>query len=449
MGAAAIVPRHVLGGAGYTAPSDKLLVGVIGTGGRGKNLIEGITRYDDVQVISICDVTDKADYSRFYYRGTSGRLPVQKLVEEHYAAKKAAGEYGGCAAYIDFRQMLEKEKAIDAVMVATPDHTHAVVCLAAIRLGKHVYCEKPLTRSIEEARKVTEEARKAKVATQMGNQGHSGEGIRQICEWIQDGAIGAVHEVHAWSQTGGWAEMDDRPKETPPVPPGLDWDLWLGPAAPRPYHPAYTPYNWRGWWDFGTGAIGDMGCHNIDPAFWALNLKYPITAEACSTQLSRETTPQGTIARFTFPAREGLPPVKLTWFDGGLFPPIPEEFKPGEKFDGNGILFYGEKGKLLCGGWSRDPRLLPEERMKEYKQPKPTLPRSKGHDRDWVDACKGGPPASGSFDYGGPLAELVLLGNVALRTGQKLQWDAESMKATNAPAADEYIRVRYRQGWSL
>jgi predicted dehydrogenase len=446
-GAPAIVPRSVLG-AGRVPPSDKLLIGVIGTGGRGKHLIQGIFEHADAQVIAICDVTDRADYSRFYYRGESGRLPVQKLVEETYR-KKSPDAPATCKAHIDFREMLEKEKSIDAVMVATPDHTHAVVGLAAIRLGKHLYCEKPLAHSIEEVRKMTEEARRAKVATQMGQQGHSGEGIRQICEWIWDGAIGQVREVHAWSDTGGWAGMEDRPKDTPPVPAGLDWELWLGPAAARPYHPAYTPYNWRGWWDFGTGGIGDMGCHNIDPAFMALKLKYPETVEAFSTRLSPETTPLGTIMRFSFTAREGMPAVKLTWYDGGLYPPTPEEFKPGEKFDGNGILFIGEKGKLLCGGWSRDPRLIPAERMAEYKQPAPTLPRAKGHDRDWIDAAKGGPPASANFDYSGPLAELVILGNVALRTGAKLRWDGPSMRAANAPEADRFIHPQYRAGWKL
>jgi predicted dehydrogenase len=231
-------------------------------------------RYDDVRIISIADVTEKEDYSRFYYRGVSGRLPVRQLIRDHYSQKLGQGA-APCTDYVDFRKLLDKEKAVDAVVVATPDHTHAVISLAAIRLGKHVYCEKPLTHSIEEARKVTEEARKAKVATQMGNQGNSGEGIRQTCEWLWDGAIGEVREVHAWSNTGGWAGMEARPKETPPVPKGVDWDLWIGPAAYRPYHPAYAPYNWRGWWDFGTGGIGDMGCHNIDPGLCGLEAQVP------------------------------------------------------------------------------------------------------------------------------------------------------------------------------
>jgi predicted dehydrogenase len=448
--AAAIVPRYILGGAGFVAPSEKLNIAVIGTGGRGKNLIEGILRYDDAQVIAIADVTEREDYSRFYYRGVSGRLPVRDLVEKHYGDKKEKGEFGRCRDYVDFREMLEKEKSIDAVMVATPDHTHAVATLAAIRLGKHVYCEKPLTRTIEEARKVTEEARRAGVATQMGNQGNSGEGIRQTCEWIWDGAIGEVREVHAWSKTGGWAEgRTARPSDTPPVPKGLDWELWLGPAPHRPYHPAYAPYNWRGWWEFGTGAIGDMGCHNIDPAFVALKLKHPDTVEASSTAVHSETVTEAAIVHFTFSAREGMPPLRLTWYDCGLFPPRPEELPPGQKLDGNGVLFIGSKGKLLCDGWSRNPRLLPASRMAEYKQPPKTLPRVAAHDRAWLDAAKGGPRASSSFEHGGLLTELVLLGNVAIRTGEKIHWDGPAMRATNCPEAEKYVRASYRSGWTL
>ena len=450
LAAAAIVPRHVLGGPGFTPPSEKLNIAVIGTGGRGKRLTTGLLRHDDAQVIAIADVNEREDYSRFYYRGISGRLPVLELIEKHYAEKKGRGEHGRCRDYVDFRKMLEKEKAIDAVVVATPDHVHAFAALAAMRLGKHVYCEKPLTHSVEEARKLTEEARKAKVATQMGNQGNSGEGIRQTCEWIWDGAIGEVREVHAWSNTGGWAGgLEARPKETPPVPKGFNWDLWLGPAAYRAYHPAYAPYNWRGWWDFGTGGIGDMGCHNIDPAFAALKLLYPDTVEGSSTKINRESTPDASIIHFTFPARGDMPPVKLTWYDGGLFPPRPEEFKPGQKFDNNGVLFVGSKGKLLSDGWSRNPRLIPEERMREYKLPPKKLRRVTGHDRAWLDACKGGPKASSNFDYAGPLAELVLLGNVALRTGEKLSWDGPNLRATNCPAAEKYVRMTYRKGWSL
>ena len=448
-----VVPRYVLGGSGNTPPSEKLNIAIIGTGGQGTQNIKGLLGHADVQIIAICDVNEQSDYSRFYYRGVAGRKPARELIEKHYADKKSTGSYKGCASYIDFRRMFEEEKGIDAVLVATPDHVHAIATMTAIKNGKHVYCEKPLTHSIYEARKITEAARQAKVATQMGNQGHRGEGIRLTVEWIRDGAIGDVHEVHSWSNTGaGWAgNRTARPKETPPVPSGLDWDLWLGPAARRPYHPAYAPYNWRGWWDFGTGAIGDMACHNMDPAFWALELGHPVSVEASSSPINPETTPLKSTISYQIGARKNMPPVKMTWYGGGLMPPRPEELEPGRELTGggNGILFVGDKGKIMCPGWGGSPRIIPETKMKAYKLPPKTLARSKGHHRDWIDACKGGKPASSNFDYAGPLTEVILLGNVALRAGRKLDWDGHKMKATNAPEADRYIRPEYHNNWTL
>ncbi|MGB2864400.1 MAG: Gfo/Idh/MocA family oxidoreductase [Sedimentisphaerales bacterium] len=448
-----VVPRYVLGGSGNTPPSEKLNIAIIGTGGQGTQNIKGLLGHADVQIIAICDVNEQSDYSRFYYGGVAGRKPARELIEKHYTDQKSTGSYKGCASYVDFRRMFEEEKGIDAVLVATPDHIHATASMAAIKNGKHVYCEKPLTHSIHEARKITEAARQAKVATQMGNQGHSGEGIRLTVEWIQDGAIGDVREVHSWSHTGaGWADnFKARPKETPPVPSGLDWDLWLGPTARRPYHPAYAPYNWRGWWDFGTGANGDMACHNMDPAFWALELGHPINVEASSSGINPETTPSTSTIHYQFGARKNMPPVKMTWYGGGLMPPRPEELEPGRELTGggNGILFVGDKGKIMCPGWGGNPRIIPETRMKAYKRPPKTLARSKGHHRDWIDACKGGKPASSNFDYAGPMTEVVLLGNVALRAGKKLAWDGLNMKATNAPEADRYIRPDYHNNWTL
>ncbi len=452
LGAASFVPRSVLGGAGVTPPSERLNIAVIGTGGRGKRLTNGFLRQADVRVVAIADPVEREDYSRFYYRGSSGRLNVKEMIEKHYG-EVSGGTGGGparCADYEDYRELLEKEKSIDAIVIATPDHVHAFASLAAIGLGKHVYCEKPLTHTVEEARRVVEAARKANVATQMGNQGNSGEGIRSTCEWIWDGAIGEVREVHAWSDAAGWPRgRTARPEDTPPVPKGMNWDLWLGPIKHRPYHPAYAPYDWRGWWAFGTGAVGDMGCHNMDPAFAALKLKYPDSIEASSTPINGETVPHASIIHFTFPARGELPPVKLTWYDGGLKPKRPEEFAPSDQFDGNGILFVGSKGKLLCDGWSRNPRLLPEARNKDYERPKKTLPRVSAHDRAWLDACKGGPAASSNFENAGPLAELVLLGNVAQRVRQKIYWDGEQLRAKNCPEAEQYIRCEYRDGWVL
>lgn len=448
-----VVPRYALGGRGYTAPSEKLNIAVIGTGGQGKHNIRALLQHADVQVIAICDVTEEADYSRFYYGGTAGRGPVRELVDKHYAGQKATAKYKTCASYIDFRIMLEKERSIDAVLVATPDHIHAIATMAAIKNGKHVYCEKPLTHSIYEARKITEAARQAGVATQMGNQGHSDEGIRLTCEWIWDGAIGDVREVHSWSGTGvDWAGYRTaRTKETPAVPAGMNWNLWLGPARYRPYHSAYAPYNWRGWWDFGTGAIGDMACHNMDPAFWALKLGHPISVEASSTGINPETTPFASIVYYQFPARKGMSPVKVTWYGGGILPPRPDELELGRELTGgsNGILFVGDKGKIMCGGWGGNPRLIPETKMRAYKLPPRTIPRSQGHHRDWLNACKGGKPASSNFNYAGPMTEVILLGNVALRTGKKLLWDGANMKAANVPEADKYIRPAYHNGWTL
>jgi predicted dehydrogenase len=448
-----VVPRYVLGGAGHTPPSEKVNIAVIGTGGQGLHNIRALFGQADAQIIAVCDVNEESDYSRFYYKGTAGRGPALKLIEKHNSDSKAGGANKACASHVDFRKMLDKEKAIDAVLVATPDHVHAIATMAAINNGKHVYCEKPLTHSVYETRKIVQAAREAKVATQMGNHGHSGEGIRMTVEWIRDGAIGDVREVHSWSNTGGgWSDgRTARPKDTPPVPAGLDWELWLGPAKHRPYHIAYAPYNWRGWWDFGTGAHGDMACHNLDPAFWALELGHPLTVEATSSGINPETTPITSTLTYQFGARGNMPPVKVIWYGGGLMPPRPEELEPGRELTGggNGILFVGDKGKIMCGGWGGTPRIIPETKMKAYETPAKTLARSNGHHRDWLDACKGGKPASSNFDCAGPMTEVILLGNVALRTGKKLTWDGANMKATNAPEADKYLRPEYQNGWTL
>ncbi|MEW6234454.1 MAG: Gfo/Idh/MocA family oxidoreductase [Candidatus Omnitrophota bacterium] len=446
-----ILPRYVLGASQTTPPSDKLNVAIIGTGGRGIDNIKELIRQKDAQVMAVCDVTEEADYSRFYYGGKGGRGPAKALVDLRYSSEKATEDYNPCTVYIDFRKMFDAEKSIDAVVIATPDHTHAITALEAFHRGKHVYCEKPLARTVYEARAMTEAARKAGVATQMGNQGHSGEGIRQTVEWIKDGAIGQINEVHSWSNGINPLGLQmNRPKETPPVPEGMDWNLWIGPAPYRPYHLEYAPYTWRNWWDFGTGPLGDMACHNMDPAFWALDLGHPESVEASAAGWSKETFPVAAMIYYQFPARNGMPPVKLTWYSG-LLPPTPEELEPGQELigNGNGILFVGEKGKIMCPGWAGAPQLVPQSLAKEYKRPPKTLPRSKGHHRDWLDACKGGAPASANFDYSGLLAEVVLLGNVAIATGKKLRWDGQNLKAANCPEADPFIRPEYQNGWKI
>ena len=361
--------------------------------------------------------------------------------------------------------MLDKEaKRIDAVSVGTPDHIHAVASMAAIRAGKHVYCQKPLTHTLQECRTLTEAARAAGVMTQMGNQGHANEGARLTNEWIQAGVIGEVREVHAWTDRPGvlWKQGIDRPTDTPPVPESLEWDLWLGPVRARPYNPAYLPVTWRGWWDFGTGALGDMGCHTIDQPVWALELGPPAVVEASTTidgSISRdmkrniETYPIASIVTFEFPARGAKPPVKLTWYDGGLMPPTPPEMvhaKGRRRLHDNGVLYIGSKGKMTheCAGGM--PQLLPSELHEEAAKVPKTMKRLPGHYEEWLAACKGGPRPVSNFDYAGPLTETVLVGVLALCSpGRRLVWDSANMKVKNAPELDRFVQSEYRPGWSL
>jgi predicted dehydrogenase len=426
-GAAAftIVPSFVLGGTDTKPPSGKLNIAAVGVGGMGRTNVDACK---DENIVALCDVDDEKAADTF-------------------------NNYPGAKKYKDYRVMLEKEKGIDAVIVATPDHTHAVIAMAAMKMGKHVYVQKPLTWSVSEARKLTEAAREYKVATQMGNQGHSSEDIRVECELIWSGAIGKVREIHAWTNRPVWPQGIGRPAETPPAPAGLDWDLWLGPAPQRPYHPCYHPFKWRGWLDFGTGSLGDMGCHIIDHAFWAMKLGHPTSVEACvSTRVvkdwekveNKETYPDASIVRYEFPARGDMPPVTLVWYDGGLRPPRPPELENDRKLSDSGVIYIGDKGTMMEG------RIIPESKMKETKLPPKTIPRINGtHEQNWIDACKGGPPACANFDYAGPLSEVVLLGNFAIRLNQKLLWDGPNMKVTNLPEANEFVSRQYRQGWTL
>ena len=443
-----IVPRHVLGGPKYVAPSEKINIALVGAGGQGRTNVRNLFQQADAQIIAICDPAEHWNLDGFYYKGVAGRKPVRAEIEKHYSDKTPNFR---CTEYEDFRQMLEKEKSVDAILCATPDHLHAYISILSMRQGKHVYCEKPLTHNIWEAREVARVAKETGVATQMGNQGHRDEGIRLTCEWIWDGAIGNIREVHAWTHAGKWMESAGRPKEQMPVPQGLNWDLWLGPREARPFHDSYVPVKWRSYWDFGTSAVGDMACHNLDPAFMALDLKNPTSVEATTPAVDDYTTSECAITTWRFPARGKKPPVKVQWYDGKLFPPRPDELEDGEQLgsNGNGILFLGDKGVIMCPGWAGNPRILPDSKMAKYKKPKKTLIRAKGHHRDWLDACKGGRPASSNFEYGAALTEFVLLGNIALRSKKKIYWDSANMKATNAPEADKWLREPYRKGWEL
>lgn len=446
--AATIVPRCVLGGEGHTAPSQKTTIAGIGTGGQGIQNLAALQQYSETQIVAVCDVYREGpgylswNWTQGKEQRLGGREPARRAVEELYAQQKGS-DYRGCRAYADYRELLAKED-IDGVMVATPDHAHAVITMAALKKGKHVYCEKPLTWSVGEARLVAETAAKMKVATQLGNHGQATEEARIVREIIGDGAIGPVREVQVWSPARFWKSPpgDGRPQETPPVPAGLEWDLWLGPSPERPYHPAYHPWTWRNWWDFGTGLLGDLGCHKLSTVFKALELGHPISAEACSTRLDTEVYPLGVIARFEFPARGKHPPVVLTWYDGGLRPPRPKDLEPGRGIED--VIYFGEKGTLM------GHRLIPEAKMKTYGRPPKTLARSPGHYKEWVDACRGGPPAGANFvDHAGLLTEVCMLGNVALRAGKKLDWDGPALKVTNDEGANRLLYREYRKGWAL
>jgi predicted dehydrogenase len=403
------------------SPNEKLNVAGIGAGGRGADDIDGVKSEN---IYALCDVDEKQA------GGTFRRFPKAKV-------------------YYDFRVMLEKEaKNIDAVVIGTPDHTHAAAAVMAMRLGKHVYCEKPLTHSVYEARVMRETAAKYGVATQMGIQGHSYDLHRRAVELLHAGVIGPVREAHAWSDRPIWPQGIDRPTEAPPVPRSLKWDLWLGPAPWRPYHPAYVPFNWRGWWDFGTGALGDMGCHVMDVVFWGLRLGAPTSVEAEVSDRHPETAPEWSIVRWEFPGRGGTPPVKLTWYDGGKKPA--KEVADGLVLPSNGALLIGEKGKMFVPDWhASDFKLLPGERFEGLRGPEETIPRSPGHHEEWIRACKGGAAALADFDYAGRMTEAVLLGNVAIRAAERIEWDAESMKVTNSPKATRFVRREYRSGWTL
>ncbi len=452
-----IVPRSVLGGKGYTSPSDKLQIAVVGAGGRGNSHVRAAA---EQYLVALCDVDDRQ---------------AARSYKENPDAKR----------YKDFRKMYDEMGSdIDAVMVATPDHTHAVVAIPAIRMGKHVYCEKPLTHNIYEARLMATEARKHKVVTQMGNQGASGEGVRQTMEWIQSGLIGEIHTIQSWTNRPVWPQGVKLPTEKEPIPAELDWDLWLGPAQHRPFHPTYLPFNWRGWWEFGTGALGDMGCHVLDPVFKSMNLGAPDRVEASLGTVYQgffnqleltESCPPASIIHFSFPKTKNHGPIQLSWYDGGILPKRPAELGSDEPFGaaGGGALFEGTHGKLLCDVYGENPRLLPTS-LNQFIQVDKTLPRvengSGGHMQDWFRACKEGGETSSGFDFAGPFTEAILLGNLALRgyyakveagkdsrgrmryqypARTTLHWDAENMKITNVDIVNQFVKRAYRKGWEL
>ncbi len=445
-----VLPGALLGLRGATSPNEKMNIAGIGIGGQGAS---DLSNMESENIMALCDV-DQAHAAHVFKK------------------------YPQAKQFTDYRKMLDEMKDIDGVVVATPDHLHAFVAMEALRHGKHVYCEKPLTHSVWEARQLAKAAREAKVATQMGNQGQASGETRHLCELVWSGVIGPVHEAHIWTDRPSnglfneyWPQGVARPKDTPPVPSTLDWDLWLGPAPQRPYHPAYLPFKWRGWWDFGTGALGDIGCHAMDPVFRALKLGAPATVQAASTRVNEESYPQGSMVTYQFPARTAdvqannchvtglngadaggveMPACKLIWYDGGLRPPRPDLLPEGQKMGDNGRLLVGEKGFIL------NNLVFPQACAKEAEGISHNIPHSPGHYKEWIAACKGGKKAGSNFDWAGPLAESVLLGNVALRvqlredlTLYRLKWDAEQLKFTNLEDANKFVRNEYRTGWTL
>lgn len=439
-----IVPRHVLGGPGFVAPSEKINIAMVGAGGRALQNMQELFKESDCQIIAVADPV--GDIANFFYRSIAGREPMIERVKEHYGKTSQGYE---CRGYVDFRELLDKEKEVDAILCSTPDHWHASVSIPAMKAGKHVYCEKPLTHNIWEAREMARVAEETGVATQMGNQGHSREGIRQTVELLHAGAIGPVREVHAWASISRWNRTLAGPPSEDQVPADLDWDLWLGPRETRPYSHAYHPVAWRDFWDFGAGTLGDFACHDVDGAFWALDLARPTRIESQMAGYSdQQIVPHGEIVYYDFDTRGEMPPVKLTWYGGGLKPQTPRDWPSNEPLPSRGALFIGDDGILFQAGAGGDPRIL-GARGQEFQTPEPTLARSKGHYRDWLDACKGGEKASSHFGYGAGLTELALLGVASMRLGKAIEWDADAMKATNLPEADPILKGHYREKYKL
>lgn len=415
-------------GAAGQSPANKINVACCGVGGRGYDAVQGMKGEN---LVAFCDVDDER-------------------------AAKTFQEFPGVPHFRDFRVMLDKMGGqIDAVTVSTPDHMHFPIAMAALSLGKHVFVEKPMTHTIAEARKLAEVAREKKVATQMGNQGHAREGARLLKEWVEAGVLGDVKEVHSWTDRPIWPQgvkPFDHTKMMPVVPSTLDWDLWLGVAQPREFDPGYMPFVWRGFWDFGCGSLGDMGCHIMDGAYWALGLTAPTSVEPVSGNQTEISAPTASVTRMHFPARGSMPAVKWTWYDGGMMPPIPGDLEETRKLQDNGTLLIGSKATVMCDTYYDSVRIIPEAKMKELAPslPPKTIPRvAGGHFAEWLRACKGGIPAGSNFEYASRLTESVLIGNVALRAKRRIEWDSAAMKVTNLPSANAFVTTQYRPGFGV
>jgi predicted dehydrogenase len=429
--AATLAFPYIMRGQQGLSPNDKLNIAFCGVGGRGANAVSGLMGEN---IVAFCDVDDAKAAETF----------------------KLHPEIGSDRRFRDYRVMLDKlGSQIDAVTVSTPDHMHFPIAMAALSLGKHVFVEKPLTHTISEARILARTAREKKVATQMGNQGHAGEGCRVLKEWVEAGVLGDVTEVHSWTDRPIWPQgvnAPDHGKMMPVVPGTLDWDLWLGVAAQREYDPAYLPFTWRGYWDFGTGALGDMGCHILDGAFYALDLRSPTHVEAVSARQTEISAPKASMVTYKYPARGSMVPLKLTWYDGGLQPSLPADLEAGRILPQNGTLILGSKATVLADTYYDNVRIIPDTKMAAMASslPPKTIPRvGMTHFMEWVRACKGGVPAGSNFDYASGLAEVALLSNLAIRARRPVEWDSAAMKVTNYPDANRFLTVNYRPGFGV
>ena len=480
-----IVPRHVLGGAGFVPPSDKITIASIGLGRQGMAITMELLASPDVQIVAVCDCNEGSkDYVEYSdndllksarkllgpgyedwgadlaspgqaqltheFRtslGMGGREPARRLVEAYYQSRKgSAGTYRGCKAYRDYRELLAKEKDLDAVYVATPDHWHAAISLAAMRLGKHVLCQKPMTHNIGDARRVAAMAKEKNVATSVTVNNPSSDSTRTISEWLADGAIGHVREVHNWSSRPFWPQGVERPTAVDPVPAGLDWDLWLGPAPERPFNKAYLPFVWRGWYDFGDGSFGDMGCYSFAGVFKILNLTPPVSVEASSSESYTETYPKASIVNLNFPEISDRPAVRMSWYDGGLRPARPSGLnKDDQKLfiggeGGEGIMYVGDKGILLAGFNGNRPRVYPDTGKYHAPPPKHSEDQRDVAIDQWLAACKGGPAARADFASQSPVSEAFLLGCIAQRLpGEFLEWDTQNMRITSSEKANAFV----------
>jgi predicted dehydrogenase len=486
-----IVPRHVLGGPGQVPPSDRVTMASIGLGRQGMMVTMDLLARPDVQVVAVCDCNSGSrDYVEYddnallrsarallgsgYEKwgedlaspghaqlthnfstslGMGGREPAKRLIEAYYGSRRTSGSYKGCTTYRDYRELLEKERDLDAVYIATPDHWHAPISLAAMRKRKHVLCQKPMAHSIGEAHRMAQMAREMRVAASLPVNNPSSASTRLISEWLRDGAIGRVREVHNWSSRPFWPQGIARPAETAPVPEGLDWDLWLGPAAARPYSKAYLPFVWRGWYDFGCGSFGDMGCYSFAGLFKILDLTPPLAVEASTSERFEETYPKASIVHLDFPARGERPALRLSWYDGGLMPPRPAGLNASDQKlferDGEGVMYVGDRGILLGGFNGNNPRVYPES--KKY-QPPPV--RRDAEHRDlavdqWIAACKGGPAPLAGFESQRSPTEAFLLGCLAQRLpGERFEWDSAAMRITSSDAANRFVDPPYRPGYA-